>query len=226
MDPKARPVKIIRRKKADATRRKIIQAAHQEFIARGFQGATMAGIAARAGVASQTVYFVFHTKPELISAVIDAAVLGDEDPGLPQAQSWWADMVAEPGAAEALRIFIRGAGGVFARAAAISEVLRAAALTDEEVRRTHQYHETLRKDGFGQVLAILAAKGPLRADRPFDELTDAFLTVYGDSTYNLLASERGWSHEQIMVWLCDLLPGMLLAHPVEQNSTPAGGTVA
>jgi len=213
MNPETSPVNSIRRKKADATRRKIIQAAHKEFIARGFHGATMAGIAARAGVASQTVYFVFHTKPELISAVIDAAVLGEEDPRPPQAQSWWAEMEAEPDAAEALRVFVRGAGDVFARAAAIAEVLRAAALTDDEVRRTHEYHETLRRNGFGQVLEILAAKGLLRDDRSLDELTDAFMTVYGDSTYNLLATERGWSHDQIMAWLCDILPGMLLSGP-------------
>jgi len=213
MTPNTPPVNSIRRKKADATRRKIIQAAHKEFIARGFHGATMAGIAARAGVASQTVYFVFHTKPELISAVIDAAVLGKADPRPPQAQPWWAEMVAEPDAAEALRIFIRGAGDVFARAAAIAEVLRAAALTDDEVRRTHKHHEALRRDGFGQVLEILAGKGALRDDRSLDELTDAFMTVYGDSTYNLLATERGWSHDQIVAWLCDVLPGMLLARP-------------
>lgn len=213
MTPNTPPVNSIRRKKADATRRKIIQAAHKEFIARGFHGATMAGIAARAGVASQTVYFVFHTKPELISAVIDAAVLGEEDPRPPRAQPWWAEMVAEPDAAEALRIFIHGAGDVFARAAAIAEVFRAAALTDDEVRRTHKHHEALRRDGFGQVLEILAGKGPLRDDRSLDELTDAFMTVYGDSTYNLLATERGWSHGQIMAWLCDVLPGMLLARP-------------
>ncbi|MCU6481341.1 TetR/AcrR family transcriptional regulator [Arthrobacter sp. A2-55] len=213
MTPNTPPVNSIRRKKADATRRKIIQAAHKEFIARGFHGATMAGIAARAGVASQTVYFVFHTKPELISAVIDTAVMGEEDPRPPQAQPWWAEMVAEPDPAEALRIFIRGAGDVFARAAAIAEVLRAAALTDDEVRRTHKHHEALRRDGFGQVLEILAGKGPLRDDRSFDELTDAFMTVFGDSTYNLLDTARGWSHDQIMAWLCDVLPGMLLARP-------------
>jgi AcrR family transcriptional regulator len=211
MDPDTLHVKSTRRQKSDATRRKLIKAAHQEFIARGFHGATMAGIAARAGVASQTVYFVFHTKPELISAVIDTAVLGEEDPRPPQAQPWWTAMTEEPDAAEALRIFIRGAGPLFARASAISEVLRAAALTDIEVRRTHQHHENLRRDGFGQVLEILADKGPLRADWPMEQLTDAFMTVYGDSTYHQLVVERGWSHDQIMAWLCDVLPGMLLA---------------
>lgn len=213
MDPKTQPVNSSRRKKAEVTRGKILRAAHKEFIDRGFHGATVAGIAARAGVASQTVYFVFHTKPELISAVIDAAVLGQDDPRLPQAQPWWAEMVAEPGAAEALRIFIRGAGDVFARAAAISEVLRAAALTDDEVRRTHQYHENLRREAFAEVLEIVAGKAPLRDDWSFDELTDAFITVYSDSAYHLLTCERGWTHEQIMAWLCDILPGILLAPP-------------
>ncbi|MFJ5958215.1 TetR/AcrR family transcriptional regulator [Paenarthrobacter sp. NPDC092416] len=211
MDPDTVRVKSIRRKRADATRRKLVVAAHQEFITRGFAGATMAGIAARAGVAPQTVYFVFHTKAELISAVIDAAVLGEEDPRPPQSQPWWTAMEEEEDAAEALRIFIRGAGPLFARASAISEVLRAAALTDDEVRQTHDDHENLRREGFRQVLEILSGKGPLRANWPIDQLTDAFMTVYGDSTYHQLADERGWSHDQIMVWLCDVLPGMLLA---------------
>lgn len=35
----------------------------------------MADIALRAGVAVQTVYFVFDTQPELFTAALDAAVL-------------------------------------------------------------------------------------------------------------------------------------------------------
>ena len=35
--------------------------------------------------------------------------------------------------------------------------------------------------------------------------------VYGDSTYTLLRTERGWSHEQVIDWLSDVLPGMLLS---------------
>lgn len=65
-----------RRQKADATRRKIVAAAHEEFAANGYQGATIASIARRAKVAAQTVYFVFHTKAALISAVIETAVIG------------------------------------------------------------------------------------------------------------------------------------------------------
>lgn len=210
---KAAPVKTSRRAKATATRRKIIDAAHHEFVERGYQGATMAGIAQRAGVASQTVYFVFHTKPELISAVIDTAVMGDEDPRPPESQEWWTRMQEEADAAEALRIFIRGSGDIFARAAAISEILRAAAAGDEEVRRTHDHHENLRRQGFHQVLEMLQEKGSLLAGYTLDELTDVFMTVLGDSTYHLLTSGRGWSHEKTVAWLCAALPALLLDHP-------------
>jgi hypothetical protein len=121
-----------------------------------------------------------------------------------------AHAVTEPDAAQSLRIFVRGAGEVFARAAATSEVLRAAARTDDEIRRTHDYHENLRRIGFRQVLEILQQKAPLRAGRTLDEATDAFMTIYGDSTYHLLTSERGWSHDMVIEWLCEVLPELLL----------------
>ena len=72
MIPVAADVKGPRRRRAEATRQKILRAAHEEFVERGYHGATIASIARRAGVATQTVYFVFHTKTELVSAAIDA----------------------------------------------------------------------------------------------------------------------------------------------------------
>ncbi len=203
-------VKSARRENALATRRRIIKAAHAEFVEKGFHGATMARIAKGAGVASQTVYFVFHTKAELISAVIDTAVMGEGDPLPPEAHPWWTQMIAEPDAAEAIRIFVRGAGDVYARAAPISEVLRAAALTDAEVRRTHDHHTNLHRLAFREVLEILQRKTPLREGRTIEEHTDVFVTVFGDSTYYLLTRERGWSHARVIDWLCDSLPGLLL----------------
>lgn len=199
-----------RRDKAAATRRKIIRAAHDEFIERGFHGATITSIAARAGVAAQTVYFVFHTKPELISAVIDDAVMGADEPELPQEAPWWAAMDAAPRADEALRHFIRGAAPLFARASAISEILRAAALTDDEVRRTYQYHEDLRQAGFRQAVESVAGKGALRAGLTLDTATDLLMTLYSDSTYQLMTTQRGWGHDQLIDWLCQALPELLL----------------
>lgn len=204
-------IKSSRREKAAATRRAIVRAAHAEFVEQGFHGATVTAIAKRAGVAPQTVYFVFSNKSALISAAIDTAVMGEEAPTEPQLMPWFAAMLAEPDAAESLRIFVRGSADIFARAAGLAEVLRAAALTDDEVRRTHLSHEQLREDGFRQVVDMLAGKGALRDGLTPRTATDVLLTVLGDSTYHLLTTERGWSHDQVVDWWTDTLPNLLLA---------------
>jgi AcrR family transcriptional regulator len=203
-------VKISRREKAARTRAAIVDAAHAEFLERGFHGATIVSIAKRAGVASQTVYFVFNTKAELISAVIDAAVMGKSDLP-PELTDWWLAMEAEPDPAESLRLFVRGAADAFERASAISVVLAAAALTDDELMTRQEQHEELRHTGFRSLVAGLAAKGPLREGLDVDSATDILLTVYGDATYHSFRTERGWSKDQVVDWLADALPRLLLA---------------
>lgn len=203
-------VKGGRRSSADATRRKIVRAAEAEFLENGFHGATIASVARRAGVAQQTVYFVFHHKVALISAVIDNAVMGEEAPQAPQESEWWAQAQAEPDAGEALRIIIRGAAPIYARVSGISEILRAAAFTDDELRRTWEQHENLRYEGFRQVIAMLASKGPLKEGLVAGTATDVFMTVYSEATYHLMRTERGWAHEQIIDWFSNALPALLL----------------
>jgi AcrR family transcriptional regulator len=200
-------VKRTRREKADATRRKILHAAEAEFETNGFHGATITSIAKRAGVASQTIYFVFHTKPALISALIDSLVMG-EDPVIPQDTEWWRAMIEEPDPTQALEHFIRGAGPLFARASSISEILRGAALTDDEVRRTYDFHEKMRAAGFREVIEIIAAKGRLRLS--VKKATDVLLTMYGDSSYYLMTKERGWTHDEYVEWACQALPELLV----------------
>lgn len=202
-----------RRAKAAATRRRIVRAAHDEFVAHGYHGATIASIADRAGVAAQTVYFVFHTKAALIEAVIETAVMGEDEPVVPQDTQWWADMRAAPSASAAISAFVRGAAPLFARAAKVSEILRAAALTDDEVARVHVAQEDLRHSGFREVVEVVASKGRLGGDLTVDTATDVLMTLFGDSTYVLMTRERGWAHEVWIEWLCGALPVVLLDRP-------------
>ena len=203
-------VKGKRRDKAELTRQRLLKAAHQEFLDNGFHGATMAAIAKRAGVAGQTVYFVFHTKAELLSAVIDAAVLGEDPPTIPQDTDWWVAMHNADTAEEVLRHFVRGAGPLLARAAQISEVLRAAALADPEARAIFDRHDQLQVTGYRQVVDLASSKGPLRPGLTPETATDLLLTLCGDSTYVQLTTERGWTHEQATAWLADATPQLLL----------------
>lgn len=210
-------VKSGRRERAHRTRVRIIRAAETEFLDKGYHGATMAAIAGRAGVAPQTVYFVFHTKAALMSAVIDLGVMGDdESPVLPEETSWWARMEAAGTAAETLATFVRGVGPLLARAAPVSEVLRAAAMTDAEVRALWETHDRRQVEGYRRVVDIAASKGQLRSSLDHGTATDVLITLVGDATYVALIEERGWEHDQVIEWLADVVPSVLLETPVSR----------
>src|SRR4029077_8047910 len=113
-----------RRQRARLTREKIVGAAAEDSGAACYQGAARPAIARRAGFAEQTVYFVFHTKAELLSNVIDVAVLGTEDPIAPEEAPWYQAMEAEPDPVASLHIFMRGVADVLARAAPLKSIVR------------------------------------------------------------------------------------------------------
>ncbi len=119
-----------RKERSKRTRRAIVQAATEEFRASGYHGTTMAAIARRAGVAVQTVYFVFHTKPLLLTATIDQAVMGDEEPTPPELTAWWQEGISTKDDHWALKVFVANVAVIEERAALLDRVARAAAMTD------------------------------------------------------------------------------------------------
>ncbi len=63
---------LTRRQRLEAREETIIAAAHAEFVANGFEGAKIAAIARRAGVAEGTLYLYFRNKHALLGAVVGA----------------------------------------------------------------------------------------------------------------------------------------------------------
>ncbi|MGB7961421.1 MAG: TetR/AcrR family transcriptional regulator [Propionicimonas sp.] len=194
-----------RQAKAAATRQRIIEAATVEFIAHGYHGAVMAAIAERAGVAVQTVYFVFHTKPELFAAALDAAVLGPEDEP-PLQQSWASDAAATPDPVAALRVFIHASAGILERASALSEVAHAAAVTDPELAAVYHSRDTLRSDGYRDFIHQLTLPPGVDAGHA----TDLLIALHSPRLYQALRDERGWTHQQITTWMTQTIPDLVL----------------
>ena len=62
-----------------ATRRRVLDAAARLFAAQGYTATTIADIAREAGVAVQSVYKAGQSKAELLHAVVDLAVAGDDE---------------------------------------------------------------------------------------------------------------------------------------------------
>lgn len=176
----------------------------------GYQGTTMATIAERAGVAVQTVYFVFHTKPMLLTATIDAAVMGDDEPIPPHLTRWWAEGTATKDGRRAIELFVANVAVIEQRAAALDRVAEAAAATDPDVRDVVAHHEALRVDGFRSYLETFESRGLLRDGLAIEEAVDVLLTMVGSGVFLAFTEGRGWAVDRWVAWTTDTLCHLLL----------------
>jgi AcrR family transcriptional regulator len=189
-----------RRDRARATRLRIIRAAHQRFITHGYTGTRMSDIAADAGVAVQTVYFVFHTKAELLNACYESAVLGETHPVPPQQQPWHSALEHAPDAATAWRHFAAGYSQIAARVAALDDVVRSAG-HEPDAAAVRARHEELRRDGYARIIARLSERFGLNPLLDAGQATDLMLTLGGNAVYRTLVLDYGWPHETFVDWL-------------------------
>src|ERR1700759_4317630 len=83
-----RPRRVSRQREAGEvtrreTRRRLLAAARAEFAERGYAAATVSRIAGRAGVSVQSLYNDWGNKRNLLEAVLQTAVTGDDEASRP-----------------------------------------------------------------------------------------------------------------------------------------------
>ncbi|MDX6318952.1 MAG: hypothetical protein QOD35_2352 [Nocardioidaceae bacterium] len=193
---KGGPTRQSRREKAQATRLRIVEAALAAFLQRGYSGTTMDAVATEAGVAVQTVYFVFHTKGDLLQAVYEHVVLGPERVP-PHLTSWWRAVEEEPEVVPAVRTLVNGSIDVLVRAAPLVWIV----LGDETAREGYEFNEGMRRDGYEVLVRTLTSKHPLRPDVTSERARDLLLLLTGPQLYAQLARDLKWSRDEIEEWM-------------------------
>jgi AcrR family transcriptional regulator len=189
---------LTRRERSRATHWKIVEAAHRLFTEQGYASTTMAQVAQAAGVAVQTVYFVFHTKAALLARSIDFAVMGKESPRPPEEQPWYRAMRDAPGIDEALRHLVAGVGEIMPRVIPLN--LAARASDDPDLAQLMAESEAWRADGYQVIAEILRAKAPLRTGLDPERATHLLLLYVGEDVYHVLVDTYGWRHEDWIDW--------------------------
>ena len=197
----------LRQAQAAATRLRIIEAAHTEFEAGGYEGTRIEDIAARARVAVPTVYKSFTSKRNLLTAAVATAMTGG--PGGPvDRQAWWQEQLDAPTAERQLQLIARNARRINDRAGHLLELVRATAARDSQIA-------TLWRDINNERLARsrtsarrLAAKATLRTSVPGAAHTLWALTV--PELYVLHVNESGRRPDAYQRWLADVLIAVLL----------------
>lgn len=201
-----------RREQAARTRRKIVRAAQRLFLRHGYAGATMAAVAAEAGVVVETVYRSFGSKGALFGAVVESALAGGADRAeVPVEQRpAIAAVIAETDAERQITLYAATQPGIHRRAGPLLRAVRDAAALDPEVDAVWRQIEKGRYAGQGRFAELLASRGTLRDGLTRQEATDIIWTLTSLAVHDLLVRERRWSAERYQRWLTGVLTRELL----------------
>jgi AcrR family transcriptional regulator len=191
--------------KSRQTRRRILQAASELFVAQGYGATTLQGIAERAGVAVQTIYFAFGNKPSLLKELVDVTIAGDDEPIPTMQRAWFLDALGSDTAQAHLRAHVHGTGQMLQRVAPIMDVLRAAGAQDPSLANMWQQDTDPRLEVHTAAARSLVAKPGARAHLSVEHAADLLFGLLSPELYLLFVRDRGWAPDRWEKWVYDTL---------------------
>ena len=200
-----------RQEQARQNRRAVLDAARRMFLDRGYASTTVAAIAAEAGVSVETVYKTFGNKPGLVKAVLDVAIVGDDEP-VPMVQRERIRRIeAEPDPRRKLAMYGEHLVESAPRRVPIELLVRAAAASDTAAAGLWEQVEAERLTGMEFFARHLHDGGHLRSGMAVDEARDVLWTYNSPELYDLLAMRRGWTPERYGRWVAAAIAAALLS---------------
>jgi AcrR family transcriptional regulator len=200
-----------RRQQAESTRLRIIRAATDLFVERGYGPTSVDAVADAAGVSRATVFNAVGGKAALLRAAYNVAIVGDDEP-VPLPDRPWARPVRE--AADAATMLTRYAHMVTViggRVAGIWEVMRGAGSAHADVREHWDEIREERAVGAANVVRMLRERGGRLPDGLTTSMAgDVVLVLIDAGLYHLLVEERGWKPAAFEKWLAETLRTQLL----------------
>ncbi|UCA53522.1 TetR/AcrR family transcriptional regulator [Streptomyces sp. WA6-1-16] len=200
------------------TREKIVAAALELFVAQGYGATSLQEVADRAGVAVQTVYFVFRNKRTLFKDVVDTAIAGDVEPVATMDRDWFRAACAEPTAAGQLRAHVRGVRDILGRVATVIPLIAAAAATDPEIAAQWPAGPDPRYTVQHAAAEVLTSKPDARPDVDTARAADLLYGLLSPELYLIFTRDRGWSPDAWEAWAS----AALLAQLCEDQEQTAG----
>lgn len=211
MESVKRPDK--RGERSRRTREKIVDAARELFVAQGYGATNLQEIADRAGVAVQTVYFVFHNKRTLFKDVVDTTIAGDAEPVATMDREWFRAACAEPTAAGQLRVHVHGTREILGRVAPIMPLIAAAAATDPEIAAQWPDGPDPRYTVQYSAAEALVGKPDARPGLAAGTAADVLFGLLSPQLYLIFVRDRDWSSQMWEEWAGTTLISQLCVDP-------------
>ena len=197
----------VRDEQAARTRTRILDAASELFLERGYARTTMKDIADLAGVARDTVHAVFGGKAGVLTALIDLRLVPDGSvPNITQRLDAQAirDEVDQRRQIELFATFITGLTGI----RPIFEILRTASAVEPEMQSVFETQNRFRLKNMQTYAKWIARRGPLRVSTK--RAGEIIWTLASPDVGRMFCDELGWTQAQHARWLSDTLIRTLL----------------
>jgi len=199
--------------RARLTRRRIIDAAAELFLERGYGATMLDQVAQRAGVAVQTVYFHFGNKATLLKHALDVAAVGDDEPVALLERPWMDHVKAETDPIRMIELWMANSRSIMGRVAPILNVIRGTIGADPDLAAQWDLNERQRRTAFDALAQILADRGVLRTGLSREDAADLAFLISSVEGYFLATGTLGWSPEHWERTTVSMLTCALLGTP-------------
>lgn len=201
---------LTRAERARATRRRIVDAAAEQFVARGYGATLLDQVAEQAGVAVQTVYFHFGNKRELLKQVMDVAAVGDDEPVPMLERPWVREIRQEPDPRRVIERWLAAGREILLRVAPLMRVMRGSVGTDPELAAQWATNQQQTRTAYGMLAELLAARDALRPGLDTGQARDIAFTIGNVETYLQFTDVCGWTTDEWETRTADILTAALL----------------
>lgn len=199
-----------RASQARQTRRQIIEAARRLFFETGYSATTIDAIAREAGVAPETIYAGFGSKPAILRELLNFSLVGDDSPVPLLQRDYIQSAKDETDQHRLVESFAENISQIMTRVSPIFALMRATAASDPEVAALQARVLKNRTEGIGFFVQQLQRIGPLRAGLTLERAAVTAWALSSSEVFILMTAGQGWTREQYVSWLADVLERVLL----------------
>ncbi len=207
----------LRRRGADDTRRRILEAARALFSKDGIDRVTIGRIATRAKVAEQTVYAVYKSKAGILREIITNAIFSARYYEATARLDETADPIA------LLRLTATVARAIYENEAREIGLVRGASLFSPELRKLEREFESARFELQRKRVELLNERSLLPSGMDVESARRIMWMYTSRDVYRMMVVEGGWSPDQFEAWLADTLASALSISTTTKTETGPSG---
>lgn len=200
----------LRDETARTTRRRVVAAARELFLAHGYAGTTVRKIAASAGVSEQTVYARVGNKAAILKAVYDVMLAGDDEPVPMAERPEFLRMRDAPDARALLSAYAENATRMGSRMRPVLELVFGARAVEPDLDLLATTAAAERRIGTTMFARHFVGRGFARPGLDVDDVVGIVWVLNSPQVYLLQVSDNQLADDDFQRWLTITLESCLL----------------